>query len=118
MSKDIGAIIKGLRKKANLTQEQLSERSGVSWPYIGQIERGDRDPSLKTLGKIAGGLDVTPDVFFIEKSIVNELNQLPSVLIEFSRDKSKSKLLAKMADLTGKQMDFLDMILPAIKTIK
>jgi len=41
MSKDIGAIIKNLRKKANLTQEQLSEKSGVSWPYIGQIERGD-----------------------------------------------------------------------------
>jgi len=47
------------RKRLNLTQEQLSARSGVSRPVIAHIERQARNPSLQTLAKLASALDLS-----------------------------------------------------------
>lgn len=56
--KRIGAEIRRLRREANLTLEQLSERSGLTPHFIGSIELGQRDPSISTLKAIAGALGV------------------------------------------------------------
>ena len=37
----------------NMTQEALAERLGLSRSAVGMYERGQREPNLKTLGKIA-----------------------------------------------------------------
>ena len=118
MAKKVGIIIRELRLKAALTQEQFAERVGISWPYIGQIERGDRAPSIKTLEKIAKGLDVTPDIFFNEDSILIEIGHLPKELLEFSKDKKKRKLLSEINRLSDDQVIFLENLLPLIKHIK
>lgn len=55
---DIGERIKTVRKSLGLTQDQLAEKSELSSNYIGQLERGERSPSLKTLSKIARSLGV------------------------------------------------------------
>jgi len=47
------------RKRLSLTQEQLSERSGVSRTMIAHIEREVRNPSLQTLARLAGALDLS-----------------------------------------------------------
>ena len=57
----IGKRIRRLRKQRNLTQEELGERAGLHYSYIGQVERGDKIPSLKTLSKIAQALNVSLD---------------------------------------------------------
>lgn len=54
----LGKRIQGVREKAGLTQEQLEEKSGVHTKYISAIERGQKNVTIKTLGKIAKGLDV------------------------------------------------------------
>ena len=41
------------REEARLTQEQLAERSGVSRVTINRIERGNLNPSMKTLSRLA-----------------------------------------------------------------
>lgn len=46
----IGENIKSLREKNGLTQEQLAEKLCVTRPFITQIERGTKTPSLP-LGK-------------------------------------------------------------------
>ncbi len=38
------------------TQEELAEKSGISAPYLGAIERGEKWPSPETLAGIAAGL--------------------------------------------------------------
>ena len=47
------------RKKLMLTQEKLSEQSGVNRAVIANIERRARNPSLPTLAKLAAALDLS-----------------------------------------------------------
>ena len=47
------------RKRLNLTQEQLAQRSGISRPVIAHIERQARNPSLETLARLAEALDLS-----------------------------------------------------------
>lgn len=60
----IGQNIKKLRNKANLTQEALAEKAGISLDFMGKIEVNINNPSLKTLMKIAKALDVSVKDFF------------------------------------------------------
>lgn len=54
----IGRRIREARYKLGLTQEQLGERANLHYSYIGQVERGTKVPSLRTLKRIAGALNV------------------------------------------------------------
>lgn len=52
--------IKSLRKKNNLTQEDLAEKSGVSYKHIQKLEgKFLHDPKLDTLNKIAKAFKIT-----------------------------------------------------------
>lgn len=52
--------IKQLRKEKGMTQEQLAERADLTSEAVTRVERGVRMPTLKTLGKLAHGLGVSP----------------------------------------------------------
>ena len=51
-----GNSIRKLRAKKNLTQRELARRAGLDVTYISGIERGVRNPSLKSLESVANGL--------------------------------------------------------------
>lgn len=53
-----GKHLRKLRENADLTQEELADRAGLHFTYIGQIERGLRNPSLINLEKIAKALKI------------------------------------------------------------
>jgi transcriptional regulator with XRE-family HTH domain len=55
--------LKALRIKANLSQNQLAERSGVSVVTIRHFEYGLREPAFETLLKLARGLGVSLAAF-------------------------------------------------------
>lgn len=59
--KAIGKRIKIERIKADLTQERLSEKSGVSPAHMSNIETGSTRVSLTTMVAIANALSVTMD---------------------------------------------------------
>lgn len=44
------------RKNSGLTQKQLSERTGIAQADISKLERGNANPSLRTLRRLAAGL--------------------------------------------------------------
>ncbi len=53
--------VKKLREKLNLTQEQLSEQSGIAYKYIQKIEgRNTPNVGLSLLEKLAKALKTTP----------------------------------------------------------
>jgi transcriptional regulator with XRE-family HTH domain len=52
----VGRRIRDLREAKGISQEILAEKSGLHRTYIGGVERGLRNPSLKSLSRIAKGL--------------------------------------------------------------
>lgn len=56
----VAANVRRLRAGKQLTQEQLALDAQLDLTYIGGIERGRRNPTVKVLGQIAAALDVTP----------------------------------------------------------
>lgn len=55
---NLGKIIQEIRLEQGLSQEDLSEKSGLHRTYIGSIERGERNISLKNLLVIAKALNI------------------------------------------------------------
>ena len=64
------AVIRALvdaRISQNLTQKQLSERTGINQADISKLENGTRNPSLNMLKRLADGLYMTLKLEFIPK---------------------------------------------------
>lgn len=57
----LGRKIQRLRKQKGLTQEKLAEEAKVDPKTIIQMETGKRNPTLKTLQKIANALKISVD---------------------------------------------------------
>jgi len=60
---EIGKLVKTLRLKKGLTQEELSEKTDISVRTIQRIENGEVDPRAYTLQAIAQALEVDFGVF-------------------------------------------------------
>ncbi|MBL4862662.1 MAG: helix-turn-helix transcriptional regulator [Crocinitomicaceae bacterium] len=48
----LGVMLKEARKEANLTQEELAEKTGTKKSYISRIERGLSDIQISTYHKL------------------------------------------------------------------
>lgn len=58
LNKLVGGRIRDLRLKRGLTQEKLGERAGLSYKFVGEVERGVANPTLDTLGRLADAIGV------------------------------------------------------------
>ena len=59
-----GQAIRELRRERGISQEDLAHTCGLDRSYMGGIERGERNPSLKNIFRVADGLGVAPTVLF------------------------------------------------------
>ena len=55
----LGRAVRLLRQSRRLAQDELAVRTGLHRTYLGGIERGERNPTWKTLATIAAGLGVS-----------------------------------------------------------
>lgn len=55
-----GKVLREQRLKAGYSQEGLADAAGCDRTFIGMLERGQRQPTLETLFKIARALEVAP----------------------------------------------------------
>jgi transcriptional regulator with XRE-family HTH domain len=53
-----GRAIRELRHTQGISQEELGYRSGLDRTYVGGIERGERNPTLCSILRLATGLEV------------------------------------------------------------
>ncbi|MDQ0162351.1 helix-turn-helix domain-containing protein [Aeribacillus alveayuensis] len=72
VQRNIGRNLQKIRKSRNLSLDKTAELTGVSKAMLGQIERGESNPSVSTLWKIANGLHVSfSSLMKEEKTSVN-----------------------------------------------
>jgi transcriptional regulator with XRE-family HTH domain len=57
--RDFAIRVRQLRTERGLSQEKLAEGAGIHRTYLGGIELGLRNPSLRNIARIAHALDVT-----------------------------------------------------------
>ena len=62
LTRAVGENLKRIRKSKKLSMERLAAEAGVSRSMLGQIERGEANPSVGLLGKLAGALKVPAEV--------------------------------------------------------
>lgn len=59
--KEFGKNLRKIREEQGLTQEDLADKAGMHFTYIGQIERGLRNPSLVNIHKLVKALGVNSE---------------------------------------------------------
>ena len=70
-----GKILKEIRLENKITQEKLAEYCNLDRTYISLLERGLRQPTLKTIFRISKALKIVPSEF-IKKIEVRDENYL------------------------------------------
>ena len=58
LNKNVAANLKRIRKAKNMSLDAVSVQTGISKSMLGQIERGQSNPTVAVLGKIVSGLRV------------------------------------------------------------
>lgn len=59
-----GQHLRELRERRDLSQIRLSELAGLNRNYVGDVERGYRNPCLDNILKLADALNVSPSELF------------------------------------------------------
>ena len=60
LSKTFGRNVRRVRKERDLSQEALADEVSLAVTYVGQIERGIRNPTLEIVERLARALKVKP----------------------------------------------------------
>ena len=64
ISRTLGGRVKAERRRLGLTLQELAGRSGLSLGMVSKVENAQASPSLRTLARLAQGLDVPVTTFF------------------------------------------------------
>jgi transcriptional regulator with XRE-family HTH domain len=67
----LGDYLREQRSAARLTLRQLAEQTGVSNPYLSQIERGLRKPSAEVLQQLAKALRISAQTLYVRAGILD-----------------------------------------------
>lgn len=59
-----GSRIRSVREAAKLSREITAEKSEINANYLGEIERGEKWPSIEVIQRLAEALHVSPATFF------------------------------------------------------
>jgi transcriptional regulator with XRE-family HTH domain len=101
-----GRRVRELRKIQGLSQELLAEKANLHYTYLGGIERGERNPSLKNIIKIAGALGV--NVVMLFSGFTSDSDK--------ERKDESAKLVGEINSvLTSKDLDTLKLINQCVK---
>lgn len=90
-SLEVGNRIRNIRENMHLNRDKFSEMLDISEVFLGQIERGERSVSIKTLTKLVNSTGISSDFILfgnssdnqISKKVENLLNALPENVQEY-----------------------------------
>jgi transcriptional regulator with XRE-family HTH domain len=64
-----GKAMRRRRRELDLSQEELAERADLHRTYVSSIERGERNPSLENIEKLAKALGISIARLFTEYGV-------------------------------------------------
>ena len=103
--KSIGAKIREERKKSNFSLDELAERAQLHPTYIGGIERGERNPTITNLDKIADALNLS-------------LSQLLKINYDYDSNVDDQIIISDISDIyVSQNPETKDIIKKMIKTL-
>ncbi len=83
----LGEYLREQRDAAGLSLRQLAEQTGVSNPYLSQIERGLRRPSAEVLQQLAKALRISAEQLYVQAGILSpDSGEVRSVELAILRD--------------------------------
>lgn len=83
---ELGEFVREQRRVGQMSLRRLSELSGISNPYLSQIERGLRRPSAEILQQLARALEVSSESLYVRAGILDpEPHDPASSLVEAIR---------------------------------
>ena len=91
---DIGGEVRRLRRSRGMSQESLAAQAGCSVPWLSNVERGKKTPSIELLGRLAEILEVTP----AELGLNGEVSK-------FNRGRALTEAYAYLKDLDDATLD-------------
>ena len=102
LEKQLGNRIKTLRKLRGWTQENLAEQAKVSVQHVGEIERGDGNPTLQSLERLSKGLGVTVSQLLAVEEPEQERELLQEQVIDVVKEMptTELKLLQSVINLS------------------
>jgi len=89
--------LKARRKRAGLSQDELSEKTGVSMAQISEIERGIANPTLSILEKIADYFQITVAELLDKNDVLNNNEALKKSITENVEHMSTQQLRIMMS---------------------
>lgn len=104
IDKNFGKILRDFRIKNKLTQEQLSERLGISLKYISRIENGNNGVKTQTLINYMNILGITPNTIYAS-FITNE------------RAAKNIEISEKLSSLPNAKKDFINSIIDLLQEL-
>ena len=106
----VGKKIRRLRLESGFTIEELAFRSQLHPNYLGDIERGKRNPTLANLKKIAEGLRKSLTEFISDKSVesvVNLAREKPAGYLLPAQDKNILSLIKSLSKNSEKDREYV-----------
>lgn len=86
---ELGSFIRDQRQKAHMSLRTVANLSGISNPYLSQIERGLRKPSAEILQGIAKALRISSETLYVRAGIL-EADPTPDVIHAINADEKLS----------------------------
>lgn len=93
--KELGLRVRGQRKRLLLTQDELAEKAGLSVQHVGDIERGQANPTFACLCRLAAVMGVDVASFFAPREEgAASVEEMRSTLANFVKTAKKGQLEA------------------------
>jgi transcriptional regulator with XRE-family HTH domain len=106
----VGERLRALREQKGLSQSDLEDRSGMARTYVSRVEQGHTVPSLETLERFAGALEVPLYRLFYEGGSepvtphLTKRRSLEELAVQNGLEGGEG-LLKQLKDLTGKMVE-------------
>lgn len=97
VAKQVGQRIRDLRNERRMSQEEVAFKAGISPAHLGQIERALKNPTIDTVAKIAGALDIPVATLFTMEAVSSvpenaTVGKINAQLISMSEEEQKDIL--------------------------